>query len=298
MCYFLRTFQFQNIYFFFVIGKMGEFHHTKCVKTWNNIYEAQKWLPIALESFFGSGIRFRFIELVIGAFRYVPLCCRFIEFALAVRTRYVVGCITWRRWRQIRQFPTFGQMLLHFLRTANRLNEFLVLASPVGFLLQFWLFLQRTGPRGSFNVHLRFGALRENGISIYFSLASPHADFNTHLDPVFCCIENFAFLRCRFLANDLMFLDSIVVEKSIADATGRAIFRWRGWLFPWLWRNKIQMKKKVLSAINGGSLRYLSLSLRPIVSWHCCVTTMSSDSSIAFSSLVAQLPNGSSFRRK
>lgn len=114
---------------------------------------------ISLESFFGGCIRFRLIILIICAFRYVALGRRIIEFARTMRTRNVIRCITWRRRRQIRQLSTIRQMFLHFFRTANGLNEFLVFASPVSFLSDFRLLLSGAGTCSSFNIRFGFGSL-------------------------------------------------------------------------------------------------------------------------------------------
>lgn len=113
-----------------------------------------------LETFSGRAARFRFIELKICTFWYVPLGGRLIEFPMTMRTHCVVRCIARWWWRQVRQLSTFGQMRLDLFRTANGLNEFLMLASPVGFDRWLWLLLRRTGTGGTFNIYFGFSSLQ------------------------------------------------------------------------------------------------------------------------------------------
>lgn len=119
---------------------------------------------------------------------------------------------------------------------------------------------------------------------------------------MFGCIENFTFFCCRFFAYNFMLLKAIIVEKAITNATGCTIFGWCGRFFSWLFREendkeksgKFMAKKKKKNWRHRDSvLHFLSLDLCPLLNWHCCVTTLNSNSSIAFSLLVLLLPNDS-----
>lgn len=119
-------------------------------------------------------------------------------------------------------------MLFHLLRATNRLNELFVFATPVVFLSRWfgsfacllWLF------QAGFYKSLCFGSLfmflddRSNTINFIEFIDMLLPEFQnvvwSYLDTMLCGIENPSFFRWRFLADRLMFFDSVLVEVTAA----------------------------------------------------------------------------------